>query len=115
MAKPQRNLLGLSAIALRDELAAGSIKAAELTEACIEQIAAREDEVKAWCWHDPAHAREQAALLDRQRSLGLPLGPCMAFRWVSRMSLTPPAFPPRTAQRWMPAACHPGTLMSLSA
>ena len=75
MAKPQRNLLGLSAIALRDELAAGSVQAAELTEACIEQIAAREAEVNAWCWHDPAHAREQAALLDRQRSLGLPLGP----------------------------------------
>lgn len=75
MTEQRRDILSLSALALRDELVAGSIQAIELTEACLERIESLEGEVNAFAWYDPAHAREQAAQLDKRRALGLPIGP----------------------------------------
>ncbi|MDQ3559565.1 MAG: amidase [Pseudomonadota bacterium] len=68
-------LAAMSALEARDEIARGSITAAELTAACLEQIAAREPEVQAWAYIDPDHAMRQAAELDRKRSTGRPIGP----------------------------------------
>jgi Asp-tRNA(Asn)/Glu-tRNA(Gln) amidotransferase A subunit family amidase len=75
MAKKVRDFLAFDAITLRDELAAGSIRAIELTEACIAQIEKREPEVQAFAWFDADHAREQANFVDKHRSLGFPIGP----------------------------------------
>lgn len=75
MDKTRGALLSLDALTLRDRMASGALSAAELTEACLEQIEAREPEVQAFAWYDPDYAREQAKQLDKKRSLGLPLGP----------------------------------------
>ncbi|MCB1312677.1 MAG: amidase [Sedimentitalea sp.] len=65
----------LGAVALRDRLASGALSCLDLTEACIARIAAREDEVGAWAWHDAEHARAQARQLDAYRAAGRPIGP----------------------------------------
>jgi len=67
-------LLALDAVALRDRLAAGAVRASELAEACLAQIAAREPEVRAWAWIDPADVRAQAARLDAHRASGKAIG-----------------------------------------
>lgn len=68
-------LLTLGALALRDRLASGALRATELAEACLAQVAAREAEIGAWAFIDPAQARAEAARLDALRGLGRPLGP----------------------------------------
>jgi len=60
---------------LRDQLAAGEITAADLTEACIASITAREPDIKAWVEFDPDRARQDAARLDDLRESGAALGP----------------------------------------
>ncbi|GHD51374.1 glutamyl-tRNA amidotransferase subunit A [Thalassobaculum fulvum] len=72
---PADPILGLDAVALRERLAAGSLRAAELVEACLAQIARREPAVGAWAWIDPDHARRQARALDEHRAAGRPIGP----------------------------------------
>lgn len=68
-------LLALSAVALRDRLASGTVRAVELVEACLAQIAAREPQVQAWAWLDGDHALAQARALDARRVSGAPIGP----------------------------------------
>ncbi len=68
------DLLALSALDLRDRLRSGEISALELTEACLDRIAARDATVRAWVWIDPDQARAQARLLDDHRASGAPLG-----------------------------------------
>jgi Asp-tRNA(Asn)/Glu-tRNA(Gln) amidotransferase A subunit family amidase len=68
-------ILTLDAVALRDRIAAGALRASELVEACIARIEAREPGVGAWAWFDPAFARQQAAHLDAWRACGRPIGP----------------------------------------
>ncbi len=68
-------LLSLGAVALRDRIAAGALRAAELAEACLARIDAREAEIGAWAWIDPAQVRADAARLDALRATGRPLGP----------------------------------------
>ena len=65
----------LSAGVLADSLRRGDISALDLTNACLDRIAAREADVKAWAFLDPEHAREQARRADEHRGSGGPLGP----------------------------------------
>lgn len=68
-------LLDLDILALRDRLADGSIRAAELAAACLERIAAREPEVGAFAWFDAEAVRAQAAHRDAEREAGRPPRP----------------------------------------
>jgi len=65
----------MSAGALAAELNQGRLSALDLMNACLERIAARDPEVRAWSFLDPARARELARLADQQRIAGMPLGP----------------------------------------
>jgi Asp-tRNA(Asn)/Glu-tRNA(Gln) amidotransferase A subunit family amidase len=67
-------ILALSAVALRDRLASGALRAVELVEACLTRIAATEPTVQAWAWLDGEYALEQARALDKRRQAGLPIG-----------------------------------------
>jgi Asp-tRNA(Asn)/Glu-tRNA(Gln) amidotransferase A subunit family amidase len=68
-------ILALSAVALRDRLAAGALSAVDLVEACLARIAALEPQVQAWAWLDGDHAIQQAQRLDQWRQSGRPIGP----------------------------------------
>ena len=72
---PETSLAGLGAVALRDRLASGALRATELAEVAIDRIAATEPAIGAWAWHDPEHVRAQARALDAYRATGRPLGP----------------------------------------
>ncbi|PIY73007.1 MAG: amidase, partial [Rhodobacterales bacterium CG_4_10_14_0_8_um_filter_70_9] len=63
-------LVSLGAVALRDRLASGALRAAELAEVCLAQVEAREAEIGAWAFIDPAQARAEAARLDGLRASG---------------------------------------------
>lgn len=65
----------LSALALRDALASGTLRAVEVTRACLARIAQREPEIRAWAGLDEGYALAQAEALDEKRLAGLPLGP----------------------------------------
>ena len=56
-------------------LAEGRVSAAEVAEACLERIEAREPEVGAWAHLDRDAALKAAAELDRRRRSGRPTGP----------------------------------------
>ena len=64
----------LGAIAMRDRLAAGSLRAAEVAEAAIARIETTEPDVRAWAFFDPAYVRAQARALDAHRATGRPIG-----------------------------------------
>ena len=68
-------ILGLSAVALRDRLASGALRAVELVEACLARIARTEPEVGAWAWLDGDAAMDQARKLDQLRLSGRAIGP----------------------------------------
>ena len=74
-ARPPEAALDLGAVALRDRLAAGALKAADLAEAAIARIEATEPEIRAWAWFDPEFVRAQAKALDAHRATGRPVGP----------------------------------------
>lgn len=65
----------MSASALAAKLKQGQISSADLVNACLDRIAAREPQVKAWAFLDAERAREYAKLADAWRASGLPLGP----------------------------------------
>lgn len=65
----------LSAADLRDRLASGALRAAEVTEAYLDRIAQAEPDVRAWAWLDGDHAMNQARALDRHRESGRAPGP----------------------------------------
>ncbi|MEQ9608690.1 MAG: amidase [Kiloniellaceae bacterium] len=67
-------LLQLGAVEQRDRLASGALRAVELAEACLEQIARREPEVGAWAYLDGEHVLRQAKALDEHRAKGRPIG-----------------------------------------
>jgi Asp-tRNA(Asn)/Glu-tRNA(Gln) amidotransferase A subunit family amidase len=68
-------VLDLGAVALRDRLAAGALKATDVAEAAIARIEATEPGIRAWAWFDPEHVRGQAKALDARRGTGRPVGP----------------------------------------
>ncbi|MCE9641665.1 MAG: amidase [Betaproteobacteria bacterium] len=61
----------LDAVAAVAALAAGRISAEELTRACLERIAARESDVRAWAWWSPEQAIAEARARDRDPRRGL--------------------------------------------
>lgn len=70
-----QGVLDLSAVALRDRLATGALRAVDLVEACLARIAELEPTVQAWAWLDGDHAMEQARRLDQLRQSGRTIGP----------------------------------------
>lgn len=68
-------LLGLGAVALRNRLASGAVRAVDLVDACLARITELEPQVGAWIWLDGDHALEQARRLDQWRQSGRPVGP----------------------------------------
>jgi Asp-tRNA(Asn)/Glu-tRNA(Gln) amidotransferase A subunit family amidase len=64
----------LSASMLADSLKRGDISALDLTNACLDRIAAREPGVRAWAFLDAERAREEAQRADERRASGRPLG-----------------------------------------
>jgi Asp-tRNA(Asn)/Glu-tRNA(Gln) amidotransferase A subunit family amidase len=65
----------MSARALVAQLRDGEVSACDLMEVCLDRIATREPQLKAWAFLDTERAREMADIADRQRVAGLPLGP----------------------------------------
>lgn len=75
MAADSRAILALPVVELRDRLATGALRAAELADALIARIAEIEPTVGAFAWHDPDFLRAQADHADRYRQSGRPIGP----------------------------------------
>jgi Asp-tRNA(Asn)/Glu-tRNA(Gln) amidotransferase A subunit family amidase len=78
MKQPRRkveNLAGLSALESRDLLASGAVQASELTEALLDRIAAREDDIGAFAYLNPEQTRLAARRADDHRATGKPVGP----------------------------------------
>lgn len=69
------DLARLTATAAQKHLAAGDITAEQLVRACLDRIAAREPEVKAFAYFDADHALEQARAADLARRSGRGVGP----------------------------------------
>lgn len=65
----------MSAVALRDQIAAGHLSTTDLVRACINRIEAREDDVRAWTWFSPTYALAQAQALDDAFAAGGVTGP----------------------------------------
>lgn len=65
----------LTATQAKVEIARGALSAEEFTRACLDQIAAIENEVQAFTHLDPEHALAQAKALDERKANGEPLGP----------------------------------------
>jgi len=65
----------LTAVAARERLANGALRATELATACLRRIAEHEDTVRAWAHLDQALALSQAERLDGYRRTGRALGP----------------------------------------
>ena len=57
------------------EIARGAISSEEYVRACLERIAARDPEIRAFVHLDPEHALAQARARDDERRRGRPLGP----------------------------------------
>lgn len=64
----------LDAVELRDRLAGGAIKAADLADVFIRRVGERDGEIGAFAWFDPAFVASQAQAMDRYRESGRPLG-----------------------------------------
>lgn len=68
----------LSASEAAAAIAAGKLTSEALVAACLERIAQRENDVRAWAYIDPRHALEQARQRDREtpksRLHGIPVG-----------------------------------------
>ena len=65
----------LTAVEARDRMAAGDISAEAYTQACLDQIAARDGAIDAWVHLDPDYALAQARAADQQRASGAGIGP----------------------------------------
>jgi Asp-tRNA(Asn)/Glu-tRNA(Gln) amidotransferase A subunit family amidase len=63
-----------TALDLRRQIAAGEVTAAEVAQAFLDRIAAREPEVRAFAWLDPERALGEAGARDDQRREGWPIG-----------------------------------------
>jgi Asp-tRNA(Asn)/Glu-tRNA(Gln) amidotransferase A subunit family amidase len=73
--RDQQALIGLDALKAARLIREGRLTALDYVEACLARIRAREDEVQAWTYLDPEHARRQASRRDEQKQAGAPLGP----------------------------------------
>ncbi|RZN16607.1 amidase [Bradyrhizobium sp. Leo121] len=64
----------LPASMLADRIKRGETSALDLMNACLDRIAAREPDVRAWAFLDAERAREEARRADEHRASGGPLG-----------------------------------------
>lgn len=71
----RRDLTRLTAVELRAGAERGEFRAADVAEAFLSAIAARDHELKAWAFVDPDLVRAEAKRLDDHRGTGRPLGP----------------------------------------
>lgn len=69
------DLTALTALEAAARIRAGHLTSEELVRACLDIIAAREDEIGAWAWLDPDHALAQAREADDIRRAGRDVGP----------------------------------------
>ena len=69
------DLAALSATQTAAEIARGALSAQDLTQACLDRIAALEPKVHAFVHQDRDHALAQARALDQRQKRGEPLGP----------------------------------------
>lgn len=69
------DLAGLTAAQAARMIAAGELSSAELVGACLARIEAREGELRAWAFLDPARAMEAARLRDAELARGHGVGP----------------------------------------
>lgn len=67
-------LIQLTATAAARAIRSGEITSEQLVRACLDQVAAREDVVRAWAFLDPDSALAQARDADRARAQGRPPG-----------------------------------------
>lgn len=65
----------LSAAEAAEAIGSGRLTSEELVGACLDRIAAVEEQVRAWAFLDPSNALEQAREADRARREGKSLGP----------------------------------------
>lgn len=68
-------LSSLSAHQAGRRLRAGEVSSEALVTACLERIAAADEDVRAWAHLDPEYALAQARMLDAARAGGAPVGP----------------------------------------
>lgn len=73
MGKPE--LAQLTALHLRERIARGELKAAEVAAACLDRIEAAEPEVQAWAFLDRDLVMRQAEAMDTLRGTGRAIGP----------------------------------------
>lgn len=74
-AKQAEAIPGLATLDLRDRLASGALRAAEVAGALLKRVEAVEPTVQAWAWLDSDHVMKEAARLDALRATGRPVGP----------------------------------------
>jgi len=79
---PVTELNRLSATEAARRIAAGTLTSEQLVRACLDRIAARESEVKAWVHCDPDAALAQARAMDRAGVRGALAGVPIAFKDV---------------------------------
>jgi Asp-tRNA(Asn)/Glu-tRNA(Gln) amidotransferase A subunit family amidase len=65
----------LTACAAAEAMQRRELSSEELVMACLERIAAREEQVRAWAWIDPDHALGEARAADQARRSGRGVGP----------------------------------------
>ncbi|HEV2000007.1 MAG TPA: amidase [Xanthobacteraceae bacterium] len=70
-----RDLATLSATETVGKIAGGELSSEQAVTACLERIAARDPEIRAFVHLDPEHALAQARARDDERRSGRPLGP----------------------------------------
>ena len=70
----RNDLIDLTAVEARDRMVAGDLSAEAYTQACLDQIAARDGAVEAWVHLDPDYALAQARAADQQRASGAGIG-----------------------------------------
>jgi hypothetical protein len=98
MVEPNR----LSARELAAKLAGRELRALDVVDACLERIAARDPQIRAWAHLDPECARRQARALDA----GPIVGP-LQFRSASKTSSIPLTCRPSTDRRSIAAIDRP--------
>jgi Asp-tRNA(Asn)/Glu-tRNA(Gln) amidotransferase A subunit family amidase len=67
-------LTQLTAVEARKRMVEGAFTAETYVKACLDAIAAREEEIQAWVHLDPEHALAQARAVDKQRASGSGIG-----------------------------------------
>ena len=70
-----KNLNEITATEAATGLARGDFSAVDLISACLDRVAARENDVRAWAYIDPAGAMAEAEASDAARAAGAELGP----------------------------------------